>query len=160
MTQVVYDDTKQRAIGIEVMDAKTKKRTTIQGKTIFLNAATLGTTQSVLCALSKRFPHGLGNDSGVLGHYLMDHHFGVGASGVTDTHGDRIQFGRRPNGFYIPRYQNLQKQDRTYLRGFGYEGDAERGQQEVDPLEFGADLKRKLTTPGPWTVSMQAFAIS
>ena len=88
----------------------------------------------------------------------MDHHFGAGASGVTDTHGDRIQFGRRPNGFYIPRYQNLQKQDRTYLRGFGYEGDAKRGQQEVDPLEFGADFKRKLTTPGPWTVSMQAFA--
>lgn len=158
VTQVVYDDTKQRAIGIEVMDAKTKKRTTIQGKTIFLNASTLGTTQIMLNSLSKRFPHGLGNDSGVLGHYLMDHHFGAGASGVTDTHGDRIQFGRRPNGFYIPRYQNLQKQDRTYLRGFGYEGDAKRGQQEVDPLEFGADLKRKLTTPGPWTVSMQAFA--
>ena len=31
----------------------------------------------------------MGNDSGELGHNLMDHHFQVGASGVSDKHEDK-----------------------------------------------------------------------
>ena len=49
----------------------------------------------------------MGNDSGELGHNLMDHHFQVGASGVSDKHEDKYSTGRRPNGIYLPRFRNL-----------------------------------------------------
>jgi len=158
VSHVVYDDTKQRAIGLEIIDANTKEKYTVLGHTIFLNASTLGTTQILMNSISKRFPHGMGNDSGVLGHYLMDHHFGAGATGITPEHSDKLPYGRRPNGFYIPRYQNMGQDKRPYLRGFGYEGDSKRPPHLVDPSDFGADMKTKLSTPGPWQMSMQAFA--
>lgn len=43
----------------------------------------MGTTSILLQSKSDRLPNGLGNDSGELGHSLMDHHFRVGASGTT-----------------------------------------------------------------------------
>ena len=49
----------------------------------------------------------MGNDSGELGHNLMDHHFQVGAKGVSDKHEDKYFTGRRPNGIYLPRFRNL-----------------------------------------------------
>ena len=35
-------------------------------------------------------------------------------------------YGRRPTGFYIPRFRNLFGDKRDYLRGFGYQGSASR----------------------------------
>jgi len=47
---------------------------------IFLCASALGSTHILLNSKSPRFPDGLGNSSGVLGHYLMDHHCEVGST--------------------------------------------------------------------------------
>ena len=156
--EVVYDDQKQKAVGVLVVDAETKEERTIEADLIFLNASTLGTTQILLNSKSKRFPNGLGNDSGVLGHYLMDHHFGAGAKATTENHADVVQYGRRPNGFYIPRYRNIGKDKRDYLRGFGYEGNSKRAAQIPDEATFGIDLKKAHQTFGPWTIDLSAFA--
>ena len=48
----------------------------------------------------------------------MDHHFRVGAEGKLEGLDDKYIYGRRPNGFYIPRYRNLNGEKRPYLRGF------------------------------------------
>jgi len=56
----------------------------------------------------------------------MDHHFEVGAQGVVDGYEDRYYSGRRPCGFYIPRFRNVGNDRREYLRGFGYQGGAGR----------------------------------
>ena len=77
---------------------------------IFLCASAIASTFILLNSKSDRFPNGLGNDSGELGHNLMDHHFKVGASGVSDDFGDRFYKGQRPNGIYIPRFRNLDAQ--------------------------------------------------
>src|SRR5213075_1161743 len=69
---------------------------------------------------------GLGSSSGELGHNLMDHHFRVGAEGRIEGFDDKDQYGRKPNSIYIPRYRNLFGEKRDYLRGFGYEGSANR----------------------------------
>ena len=53
------------------------------------------------------WPGGLGSSSGELGHNLMDHHFRCGANGDFAGHEDRYVYGRRPTGFYIPRFRNL-----------------------------------------------------
>ena len=44
--------------------------------------STVGSTSILMQSKSDRFPNGMGNDSGELGHNLMDHHFQVGASGT------------------------------------------------------------------------------
>jgi choline dehydrogenase-like flavoprotein len=157
VSEIVFDDKTQKAVGVRVIDALTKKATTYTARFIFLNASTLATTQILMNSKSKRFPTGLGNDSGVLGHYLMDHHFGAGAKAEVEGFEDKVDFGRRPNGFYIPRYQNIGRDKRNYIRGFGYEGDSRR-EQIRNSDAIGKDLKEQMTKPGPWKISLSAFA--
>jgi choline dehydrogenase-like flavoprotein len=104
------------------------------------------------------WPGGLGSSSGELGHNIMDHHLKNGASGVVEGFEDKYLFGRRPTGIYIPRFQNIYKDKRDYLRGFGYQGGADRD-RGLDIAEFtiGADLKNALSEPGPWTMGIMGF---
>jgi choline dehydrogenase-like flavoprotein len=155
VTEVLYDNTTGRARGVRIVDAETNQTTEYFARIIFLCASAIASTYILLNSRSDRFPNGLGNDSGELGHNLMDHHFKVGASGVSDDFGDRYYKGQRPNGIYIPRFRNLDAQSRQkdYIRGFGYQGSASRenwarGIKELS--YFGADLKADLIAPGPW----------
>ncbi len=159
VASVVYDEKKGRASGVKVIDSKTSAETEYFAKIIFLNGSTLGTTQVMLNSTSKRFPNGLGNDSGQLGRNLMDHHFRIGASGEWDGFEDKYFYGRRANGIYVPRYRNVGNDKREYTRGFGYQGGASRQgwQRGVAELGVGADFKDALSKPGKWTFGMTAF---
>jgi choline dehydrogenase-like flavoprotein len=110
---------------------------------------------------TDEWPEGLGSSSGELGHNLMDHHFRVGAEGVLDEASlDRqYYYGGRPTGFYIPRYRNLLGEKRGYLRGFGYQGSANRRgwQRAVRELGIGADFKDRMAEPGEWQIGATAF---
>jgi choline dehydrogenase-like flavoprotein len=155
VTEVLYDTETGKARGVRVVDAETNESTEFFARVIFLCASAIASTFILLNSTSDRFPNGLGNDSGELGHNLMDHHFKVGANGLSDDFGDRYYRGQRPNGIYIPRFRNLDNPSRQpdYLRGFGYQGSASRenwarGIKELS--YFGADLKADLIAPGPW----------
>ena len=144
--ELIYDAKTRRATGVRIVDAETNQTTEYFARVIFLCASAIASTFILLNSTSDRFPNGLGNDSGELGHNLMDHHFKVGASGVSDDFGDRFYRGQRPNGIYIPRFRNLDAKSRQkdYIRGFGYQGSASRdnwarGIKELSA--FGADLK-------------------
>ena len=78
----------------------------------------------------------------------MDHHLAVGAQGTIDGYDDKYYSGRRPCGFYIPRFRNWGNDKRDYVRGFGYQGSASRSnwQQNVAELGIGADFKNALAT--------------
>ncbi|MBC7979545.1 MAG: GMC family oxidoreductase [Armatimonadetes bacterium] len=154
---VIYDEETSKALGVRLIDELTKETTEYFAKIIFLNASTVASTAILMNSKSKRYPNGM-DESGSLGGYLMDHHLGVGAKGILETHADKIHFGRRPNGFYIPRYRNLsEKTNRNYIRGFGYQGSGMR-QNWARPIEgFGADFKKELTSFGPWGIGMGGF---
>jgi len=100
----------------------------------------------------------MGNDSGVLGQNLMDHHSSAGASGTYPGFRDKYYKGRRPCGFLIPRFRNLHNSDKSdFLRGYNIQGIGERfGWQERknEISEIGTDFKKKLTSPGDWSVWM------
>lgn len=156
---VIYDEDQGKATGVRIIDAETGESMEFYSRIIFLNASCLNTTLIMLNSTSDRFPNGLGNDSGELGHNLMDHHFRVGANGEYEGFSDRYYWGRRPTGFYIPRYRNLDNNDRDYVRGFGYQGSASRegwwrGTRE---LAIGSELKEFVSTPGEWTMGMTGF---
>jgi choline dehydrogenase-like flavoprotein len=91
----------------------------------------------------------------------MDHHFRVGAEGYLDEPSleDKYYYGRRPTGFYIPRYRNLFGEKRDYLRGFGYQGGAGRDgwSRAVAELGVGAAFKDAMSQPGQWDIGATAF---
>ncbi len=156
---VIYDDKKGKAIGVRYIDRQTGMMREAYARVIFLCAPALGSTQIMLNSKSSRFPNGLANDSGVLGHYLMDHHFHIGATGQLVGGENRYYQGNRPNGIYIPRFRNVSKRTHQsdYLRGFGYQGEASRPSWRRTVPGFGAPLKNELRNPGPWEMVMKAF---
>lgn len=157
VNSIIYNEKLDKATGVRVIDQNTKEILEFSAKIIFLNASTLGTTHILLNSTSNRFPNGLGNDSGVLGHYLMDHHFSAGARGTYLGFENKYTFGKRPNGFYVPRFRNIGNDKRDYLRGFGYEGTSGRGRNEEEE-GFGITLKEKSSQIGPWATDMMGFA--
>jgi len=159
VTNLIYDENKKKATGVRVIDAVTMEERIFNAGIIVVCGSALGTTAILLNSTSNRFPTGFGNDSGELGHNLMDHHFRVGASGTWEGDDDKYYFGRRANGIYIPRYRNIGNDKRDYLRGFGYQGGGSRSswQRNVAELSFGADFKEELTKPGPWSMGLGGF---
>jgi choline dehydrogenase-like flavoprotein len=157
--ELIYDEKLGKATGVKVLDAETGEQLEFYAKVIFLCASTMGSTYILMNSKSSRFPNGLGNDSGELGHNIMDHQLGVGAGGDYDGFDDMYYAGRRANGVYIPRYRNIGKDKRDYLRGFGYQGGASRQgwSRMVAEASFGVGLKEAVTRPGKWTMGIMGF---
>jgi len=159
VTKVLYDKDAKRATGVEVIDAETNQTYEFKAKVVFLCASAFNSTWLLMNSATDVWPEGLGSSSGELGHNAMDHHFRVGAYGQVEGYLDRIVYGNRPTGFYIPRFRNLFGEKRAYLRGFGYQGAASRSgwDREIAELGIGAPLKEALTEPGSWSIGMTAF---
>jgi choline dehydrogenase-like flavoprotein len=158
-TEVLYDRDRKRAKGVRVLDAITNQTTDYSAKVVFLCASTLNSAWLLMRSAIDVWPGGLGSSSGELGHNLMDHHFRLGAQGQLEGLEDKYYTGRRPTGFYIPRYRNLPGDKRPYLRGFGYQGSASRDgwSRAVAELGVGAEMKDAAAEPGPWTIGATAF---
>ena len=161
VSEVLYDGRIGRAGGVRVIDELTGEMREYRARIVFLNASTIGTAAILLRSRSPSFPDGLGNGAGLVGRYLMDHHFRVGATGSFEGLTDRYYKGRRPNCIYVPRFRNLEPAAprADYLRGFSLEGHGHRMTWR-DQLRagsgFGADFKAALTTAGAWTLSLTA----
>ena len=161
VSEVLYDEVTQKAKGVRVIDALSKEVLEFNAKVIFICASSMASTAILLNSKSNRFPNGLGNDSGELGHNIMDHQLGSGASGSYEGFEDQYYTGRRPNGFYIPRFRNIggKKDAVDFLRGYGYQGGAGRNDWSaaVAELGYGEAYKKALLKPGKWTVGMGGF---
>jgi choline dehydrogenase-like flavoprotein len=155
-----FDHAKRRISGVRVIDATTKQGSSYQARVVFLCASTIATAQILLSSTSETFPTGLANRSGAVGRYLMDHVVGIGATGRHPGFGDRYYYGRRPTGFYLPRYVNFTETDGVdFVRGFGFQGYSGRSgwsRAEHEP-GVGVDLKRRLRNPGPWEMQLIGF---
>lgn len=159
---IIYDEQKGKATGVRVIDTNTKEMTDYYARIIFVNAATLNSTLILLNSTSTRFPNGLGNDSGALGHYLMDHNYRGRVSGVYegDDLNESYYYGRRPTGTYVPRFRNvLNDRQNEFVRGYAYACSGSRaGWERGNGTDgFGADFKNTLTQPGGWSFSMTAM---
>ena len=161
VTKVLYDKNTKKATGVEVLDAETNQTYEYKAKVVFLCASALNSTWVLFNSATDVWEGGLGSSSGELGHNVMDHHFRCGAGGIAEGYDDKYYFGRRPNGIYIPRFQNVPEdtKKRDFIRGFGYQGSASREgrHRNVDELNIGADLKNAISEPGPWTMGITAF---
>lgn len=152
---IIYDEDRQKAKGVRVIDAKTHEITEYFAKIIFVNASTVNTNQILLNSKSGRFPNGLGNDSGLLGRYIGFHNYRANISARYDGLEDFTTKGRNPaGGGYIPRFRNLRSQETDFLRGYAATFNANR--YHINNFNgFGASLKEQLANPklGPWQVN-------
>jgi len=159
--EIIFDEQSQRATGVRVIDTETKEHYEYKARIIFLCASTVASTSILMQSRSARFPNGMGNDSGELGHNIMDHHLGVGASGSTEDFRDKYYIGRRPNGFYIPRFRNLDNATKVdqFLRGYGYQGGGSRSNwsDQIAELKYGSAFNEALLKPGGWSIGMGGF---
>src|ERR1700743_3390426 len=150
---IVYDDKKRQATGVRVIDANTRETFEYTAPIIFVNAGALNTNLVLLNSISARFPHGLGNDNGLLGKYVAFHNYRGHIS--AEYHGflDSTTDGGRPTAAYIPRFRNVFKQETDFLRGYAAGFGAFRGREHNDQ-GFGDSLKKNLDigTLGPWRV--------
>ena len=161
VSEVIYNKDKKRATGVRVVNTTTKEISEFKAKIIFLCASSMASTAILMNSKSDRFPNGLGDDSGELGHNIMDHQLGSGASGKYEGYKDRYYYGRRPNGFYIPRFRNIggKSKNLDFIRGYGYQGGASRGDwsKAIKELSYGSDFKNAILEPGGWSIGMGGF---
>ena len=159
--EIIYDADKKKATGVKVIDALTKEVHVFYAEIIFCCASTIASTSILMQSKSARFPNGLGNDSGELGHNLMDHHFRVGATAIYNGFKDVGYKNTRPTSFHIVRFQNLgdKASKKEYLRGYSFQGAASRRdwRHHIKELSFGLDLKENLKKQGPWRIGIIGF---
>ncbi len=159
--KIEYDPRTKRARGVRVVNAQTGERSFFSSRIVFLCASTVGSTQILLNSRSNQHQTGLGNQSGSLGRYLMDHPLGSGAFGIMPGFDDKYIYGVRPNGIYLPRFRNVDSSEKLdFLRGYGFQGGATRlGWNSMYSMVpgFGKDFKYGLRKPGPWMFYIGAF---
>jgi choline dehydrogenase-like flavoprotein len=160
VAEVLYDPKKGTARGVRVIDAQTMQEREYTARVVFLCASAIESVRLLLNSKNATFPDGLANSSGTLGRYVMDHHYGSGASANVPGFLDKRTTGRRPNGIYIARFRNVKTQSPNFLRGYGMQGGSSRsgwGRGSGMP-GYGADFKQSLIDElGPWRLSASGW---
>jgi choline dehydrogenase-like flavoprotein len=153
---IIYDEHKGKAAGVRVIDTNTKQVTEYFARIIFLNASALNSNLVLLNSVSSRFPNGLGNDSGVLGKYVMFHNYRAYVSAEIEGYEDKYFWGKNPTETIIANYRNLHKHDTDYMGGFTTFSGAYRSFPSEDKMEetIGGNYKEAMGEPGPWGVYM------
>lgn len=150
---ILYDDKKNNAVGVRMVDANTMQTIEYYAKIIFVNASALGSNLILLNSRSHRFPNGLGNDNGLLGKYMAFHSYRGRIAADYEGFMDSTTDGRRPNSSYIPRFRNVLKQETDFLRGYAA-GFSSSRVTETDHQGIGETLKDHLYNSklGLWRV--------
>ncbi|MEP7106948.1 MAG: GMC family oxidoreductase [Ferruginibacter sp.] len=151
---IIYDEAKAKATGVRIIDGNTKEMIEYYANVIFLNASALNSNAILLNSTSGRFPHGLGNENGILGKYISWHNYRGKANAEYTGFKDKKTDGRNPSNSYIPRFRNLHKQEMNFLRGYAIGIGGGRGNANHENL-MGDQLRENLLHPEPgnWNIS-------
>lgn len=152
---VIYDEAKQKAVGVRVIDSETTVSQDYFAKVIFVTASTLNTNLILLNSTSNRFPNGLGNDNGLLGKYIAFHNYRGTINAEYDGFQEFTTEGGKPTSHYIPRFRNVYKQETDFLRGYAA-GFGARPMRETNRNGFGDKLKSNLLETkenGMWSIN-------
>ena len=118
-----------RAIGVEYVDTQTHSRHTVFADRIFLCASAIESVRILLNSRCREHPEGVGNSNGVLGRYLLDHNFVVGAGSPGGDYSGLPWTARVSTpldlsadiDFYIPDFTDTLSH-KGFARGFGMQG--------------------------------------
>jgi choline dehydrogenase-like flavoprotein len=141
-------------------DTKSGQEQRVRAPIVILAASTLASARLLLTSAEERFPQGLANSSGLVGHYLMDHIFAVGADGYLPLRkGAKAELAKRPNGIYIPRFRNVRDQQQGFIRGYGYQGGESVTvfEQAYTTPGFGAEWKERVKSETVARIGLTGF---
>jgi choline dehydrogenase-like flavoprotein len=151
-----------RAEGVHYIDRSSRENREAYARVVVVAAGALESTRILLNSKSSSHPQGVGNSTGVLGHYLMDHFTIEGAGGYMPSlrSSTREPVGR-PCGFLIPKYVNAgSERDRNtkFVRGYRFDGD---GSQELYGhaflmKEFGDQWRERVGKEIPYYFAIEA----
>jgi len=146
---ITVDPNTGKAKGVALVDRLTRQELEFTARVVIVAASTLESTRLLLNSTSDQHPKGLGNSSGVLGHYLVDHFGGTGASGYLPMLAgrDTVNDDGKSSGIFVPRFRNLDAKTKhpRFLRGYGFEGGSSIGAFPGNARRtpgFGADFKK------------------
>jgi choline dehydrogenase-like flavoprotein len=153
---IVYDEASGLASGVKVIDALSKEELVYQANIIFVNASALNTNLILLNSRSARFPHGLGNDNGLLGKYICHHNYRASVTGEIDGFENEYYEVRKPAECIIPNFRNVHQQDTDFVGGYVIFSGASRqylsDANAATPV--GAEYKTAISRPGKWMAYM------
>lgn len=156
----ITTDGRGLADGVFLYDSETKVSEEIKAKTVLLCASTIESTRILFNSANDQFPGGLGNSSGVLGHYIMDHLIGPGATGTfPELAGRKREDPERPNGIYLIRFRNIDTKEDKFIRGYAYQGgmNVQVAEHAYATKGFGAQFKRSVKENNPTTLMLAGF---
>jgi choline dehydrogenase-like flavoprotein len=152
-----------KAKGVVFVDRLTKQTYEVTAKAVVLGASCLESTRILLNSRTAQFPTGLGNSSGLLGHYLHDHTMTGSIFGFAPElyNAKVINDDAKPCGFYIPRFRNVEGREKNFARGYQFSGGSgarmfpgfSKGLGEL----FGTSLKREIHKLYPAVIGMTGF---
>jgi choline dehydrogenase-like flavoprotein len=109
------------ASGVAYVDRLSGQEREVSGRVVVLCASAIESTRLLLNSATADHPAGLGNSSGALGRYLMDHTYGIGLDGVLPQR-TRSLADRTSYGCAIPSFRNVEAVDDVdFIRGYGVE---------------------------------------
>jgi choline dehydrogenase-like flavoprotein len=158
VSHLVMDPHAGRAVGVGFIDRITRTAEEANAKIVILCASTIESTRILFNSATREYPDGVGNSSGLLGRYLMDHTCSVSVAGLVPTLArfkDDYE-DARPNGVYIPNFRNVRDRHPAFLRGYGVQATVQRGMLPTTLKSipgFGADFKalmRQSDSPPPF----------
>lgn len=154
-----YDAKTNRISGVQVIDAQTGRELRFTARVVFVCASAIESARLLLNSANSTFSTGLANSSDQVGRNIMDHIKQAGATGTFDGWEDKQVVGVRPNGIYVPRFRNVSDKHPDFLRGYGFQGGANRAgwQSAVRAPGIGAEFKKRLTELGPWTMTFNGY---
>lgn len=156
---LIYDAGKHRVSGVRVIDAQTGQALEFTARVVFVCASAIESARLLLNSATPEFSTGLANSSDQVGRNIMDHIKWGGASGEFDGWTDRRVLGSRPNGIYVPRFRNIGTTRADFVRGYGFQGSANRSgwQNATRAPGIGLAFKRRLTALGPWSMTFNGY---
>ena len=148
--KVLMDADRNRARGVLYVDRITREPKEVHGRAVVLCAQALESVRILFNSANSQYPAGLANSSGFLGHYLMDHITGGGASGQLEGLPGKPNLNgpNRPDGIYVIRFRNTHNGPRSkeFLRGYGLQGGGGADFNWGAP-GFGAAFKKAMLEP-------------
>ncbi len=137
--EITVDKNTGLASGAYFIDRHSRREMYAKARVVVLAAGTLESTRLLLNS-------GVGNSSGVMGHYLIDQIYGVNVVASVPEARD----GKAPQGFmggntFMPRFRNLKKgENRGFIKGYCMRISSGGGASPEDFADYGESLQKKL----------------
>lgn len=122
VSHIIVDEDTGKAKGVAFIDQRTHQSYEVFGKVIVLCASAIESTRILLNSATQQHPTGLGNSSGLLGRYLMDH-TQIGIKGIIPKPErfltDLSKNSDLSGSIYIPQFKNIADHHLKFIRGYG-----------------------------------------